>query len=99
LVYNKWDLVNVETISVMDLEGIAVSARTGEGCERLVSAIEAALGERDEEIVVNLPHGDGRTRAWLYRNARVVNERDDGEGVRIVARLSAKAAGRLRRML
>ena len=99
LVYNKWDLVKAESASIQDLEGIAVSARTGEGCDRLLAAIEAALGERDEEIVVNLPHQDGRTRAWLYRNARIVNERDDGEEVRIVARLSAKAAGRLRRML
>jgi len=99
VVYNKWDLVKTESASIVELEGIAVSARSGEGCDRLVATIEAALGERDEEVVINLPHRDGRTRAWLYRNARIVNERDDGEEVRIVARLSAKAAGRLRRML
>ena len=99
LVYNKWDLVKAETRLLDDLDAIAVSARTGEGCDRLVAAVEEALGERDEEMVVRLPHGDGRTRAWLYQNARVVDERDDGEEVSIVARLSAKAAGRLRRML
>jgi len=99
VVYNKWDLVKTETLSIDGMDGIPVSATTGEGCERLIAAIEEALGERDEEVVVRLPHGDGRTRAWLYRNARVVNERDEGEGVSIVARLSAKAAGRLRRML
>jgi GTP-binding protein HflX len=99
LVYNKWDLVKTETRLLDDLDAIMVSARTGEGCDRLIAAIEAALGERDEEMTVRLPHGDGRTRAWLYRNARVVDERDDGDEVSIVARLSAKAAGRLRRML
>ena len=93
---NKWDLVKTETPPV---DGIAVSARTGEGCDRLLAAIESALGERDEEIVVHLPASDGRTRAWLYRNARIVNEREDDEGLRIVARVSPKTAGRLRRML
>jgi GTP-binding protein HflX len=96
LVCNKWDLVKSETPPV---DGIAVSARTGEGCDRLVAAIEDALGERDEEIVVHLPTADGRTRAWLYRNARIVNESEDDDGLRIVARVSPKTAGRLRRML
>ena len=61
--------------------------------------IESAVGERDEEIVVHLSTSDGRTRAWLYRNARIVNEKEDEEGLRIVARVSPKTAGRLRRML
>jgi len=96
IVCNKWDLVKSETPAV---DGIAVSARTGEGCDRLLAAVEGALGERDEEIVVHLPTTDGRTRAWLYRNARIVNESEDKEGFRIVARVSPKTAGRLRRML
>jgi len=96
VVCNKWDLVKTETPLV---DGIAVSARTGEGCDRLLAAIESAVGERDEEIVVHLSTSDGRTRAWLYRNARIVNEKEDEEGLRIVARVSPKTAGRLRRML
>jgi GTP-binding protein HflX len=96
IVCNKWDLVKTETPPV---EGIAVSARTGEGCDRLLAVIENELGERDEEVVVRLSATDGRTRAWLYRNARIVNEREDEDGFRIVARVSPKTAGRLRRML
>lgn len=96
LVCNKWDLVKNETPPA---EGIAVSAQTGEGCDRLLAAIERELGERDEEIVIHLPASDGRTRAWLYRNARIVNEHEDAGGLRITARVSAKTAGRLRRML
>jgi len=96
IVCNKWDLVKTETPPV---EGIAVSARTGEGCDRLLAAVERELGERDEEIVIHLAASDGRTRAWLYRNARIVNEHEDGGGLRITARVSPKTAGRLRRML
>ncbi|TFH30552.1 MAG: GTPase HflX [Myxococcales bacterium] len=96
LVLNKWDLVADDMPAPGD---VPVSAKTGEGCDRLLAAVEAALGERDEEIVVCLDVGDGRTRAWLYRNARVVKETEDEGELRIVARMSAKAAGRLRRML
>jgi GTP-binding protein HflX len=96
VVLNKWDLVHEE---IAPSDGVAVSAHTGEGCDRLLAAVEAALGERDQEVTVRLAASDGRTRAWLYRNARIVRESQDEGELRIVARMSAKAAGRLRRIL
>ena len=40
-------------------------------------------------------HSDGRTRAWLYDNARVVDEREEANGTRIVAWASQRTVGRL----
>ena len=46
-----------------------------------------------------MPFDDGRTRAWIYDHARVELENGDAEGIRIVAWMNAKAAGKLRTML
>jgi GTP-binding protein HflX len=96
LVHNKCDLISDQ---LPPRDGFAVSATTGQGCEQLLAAIEEALSEKSERIVVIVASGDGRTRAWLYENACVLEESDQETGSRIVARLGKKAAGKLRRML
>ena len=45
-----------------------------------------------------LPHGDGEAMAWLYRNGRVVERTEDGEIVRISAKLDPQALGRFERL-
>jgi GTP-binding protein HflX len=96
LVYNKSDLPG----AARPPQGaVAVSARTGAGTQDLLAEIERRLGSREEAMAVTVGHHDGRTRAWIYRNARVLSEREDGEGVRMEIRIDAKSAGRLKRML
>ena len=77
-----------------------MSAHTGEGCDRLLAAIETALGERDEEIVVRLPH-ERRANTGLAVPQRPCTEGDakTKRGFASSRALSPKAAGRLRRML
>jgi GTP-binding protein HflX len=96
LVHNKCDLVGND---LPRAEGLSVSARTGQGCEELLVAIEESLSAFTELVVVIVAFEDGRTRAWLYENARVVEETEEDRGRRIVARLSKKAAGKLRQLL
>ncbi len=55
-----------------DVQPVLVSARTGEGLERLLAEIEARLGERDEVIELTLPPSAGRLAHWLYENAEVL---------------------------
>ena len=96
MVYNKTDLPNAKPARQ---GGVEVSAHSGEGTEALLAAIEARLALHDEKVVVELSHDDGRTRAWLYENGRVLEETEDEGGLRVVAMVNARAAGRLRRML
>jgi len=80
---------------------VGVSARTGEGITELLERIDAVLAKQRRKVVVTLPATDGRTRSWLYRYARVLEEGtepDTGE-IRIVAAIDAKAAGRLAAMI
>jgi len=96
LVYNKADLPGARPPTP---GAVTVSAHTGAGTEALLAAIEQRLSMHDEKVVVELTHDDGRTRAWLYENGRVVEESENEHGLRIVAMVNARAAGRLRRML
>ena len=101
-VWNKADLVPAEHRE--DLEGAArragaavVSAITGEGCDALLHRL-GGLIDNAPEVEVLLPHGDGEAMAWLYRNGRVVERTEDGEIVRLSARLDPQALGRFERL-
>ncbi len=96
LVYNKCDLPGAVAAPP---GAVAVSAVTGEGIDNLLATIVERLENLEERLSVQLPHADGKTRAWLYRNAQVLEEGEDADGVRLVIRASRKAAGRLRRMV
>ena len=108
-VWNKLDLLDDEArVSIMaralrsqegtEARAIAVSAHSGEGVERLLELL-AQLIDQDEPIEANLPAGDGRAMAWLYRHGRIVDRAEDGEGgVRLSVRLDHQALGRFERL-
>ncbi|MBI5505624.1 MAG: GTPase HflX [Deltaproteobacteria bacterium] len=95
-VYNKSDLVGAVAAPP---GALAVSARTGEGCERLLEAFDSAFAPVEEKLLIRIPHHDGKTRAWLHQHARVVEETEDEKGTHIVAWLTPKTAGQLTRMI
>jgi GTP-binding protein HflX len=109
-VWNKIDLLDDEDrISVVaralrsqdggpEPRAIAVSAHSGEGVDRLL-ALLAELIDQDEPIEADLPAGDGKAMAWLYRHGRIVKRAEDGEGgVRLSVRLDHQALGRFERL-
>jgi len=96
LVYNKKDLPGA---SEAPPAAIAVSARTGEGIDALLVAFDHAFAPAEEKLAIVVPHGDGRTRAWLHRHGRVVGEEAKDEGTCVVVWLTPKAAGQLQQMI
>ena len=96
LVYNKCDLPGA---AEPPPAALAVSAHTGEGIEALLLAFDGAFAPAEEKISILIPHGDGRTRAWLHRHGRVVEEAVEEGGTRVVAWLGARAAGQLRQQV
>jgi len=95
-VYNKSDLSGAAPAPPLAL---AVSARTGAGCERLLEAFDNAFAPVEEKLLIRIPHHDGKTRAWLHQHARVVEETEDENGTRIVAWLTPKTVGQLTRLI
>jgi GTP-binding protein HflX len=81
---------------------VLLSARTGEGVEALLEAIDRRLGADDEVLSVCIPAGQGRLLSWLHANAEVLEEAAEETGavtarVRIAPSSRGKLAGQLKR--
>ena len=87
-VLNKADAVG-GVAHVVQGEGIAVSALTGEGLPRLLAQIDTRLAARLEVVELRIPVADGAKLAWLYRHGEVLEREDGEEFVRLRLRLSA----------
>jgi GTP-binding protein HflX len=57
--------------------GVAISAVTGEGLERLHAAIDSALGAVGPAVKLRIPHADGAALALCYARGRVLTRVDD----------------------
>ena len=103
-VWNKIDLLEPDRrVSVLaqaerSERHVAISARTGEGCDRLLASIDARLSTGSELRHLRLRHGDGASIAWLYANGSVVARRDDEEFAHMTVRLDPAQAARFDRM-
>jgi GTP-binding protein HflX len=101
-VLNKIDLLdqtirqNLQQQKLRNLQSIALSAATGEGCDGLLDLIDSRL-ESDTRIVrLDVPLTDGKTLAWIYQRGEVLGRRDDDEAAHISARLPEEDIARLR---
>jgi GTP-binding protein HflX len=98
LVLNKTD--RVETPQVVDAlraarGGVAVSAATGEGLDRLLGAIDAALRPRGDTVTLRIPYADGPALALCYDRGRVVSRSDEPHHVELEVALPDRLVGSL----
>jgi GTPase len=81
-------------------DALHVSARTGEGLERLRERIATRFGERFEPVRLLIPYDEGARLAELYALGMPVEERSDREeGVLIRAHLPMREVRRFARYL
>ncbi|MBO5128988.1 MAG: GTPase HflX [Oscillospiraceae bacterium] len=93
--YNKADLVTPEEIPVGE-DVVAISARSGRGMDKLMQAIEKAVGAKLHHVVVTLPYSMGGMVETLHNNAQVLNVDYTAEGIEIETVLDDILLGRLR---
>jgi GTP-binding protein HflX len=85
---NKVDRVSehgrARALARVEGRAVAISARTGEGLDALMEAIEAALPRFPIEVLLLVPYGREDVTALLHRDAEVVSEdaREDGTLIR-----------------
>ena len=98
LVVNKVDAAEPERIDELLAEegGIAVSAATGEGIDKLVATVGERLRALAEVIELLVPYERGDVLAALHREGSVLVEVHGDDGMRIRARLAAAEASRYR---
>lgn len=93
--YNKADLVSPDDIPVGE-DVVALSARSGAGCQELLQAIERALNHARHHVVMTLPYSMGGQVETLHNNARVIGVDYSAEGIVVEAILDDILYGRLR---
>jgi GTP-binding protein HflX len=100
-VMNKIDLLDrtarrsLENLRLHNSHSVALSAATGEGCDRLLELLDRRLERADRVVRLDIPLTDGRTLAWLYRRGEVIGRRDDNEAAHLSVRLSEADIARL----
>jgi GTP-binding protein HflX len=80
---NKIDLLPAEARAVAKNRArrrddvVAISARTGEGCEALLELLDRRLAEGRRIVDLDVDLTDGAAIAFLYRHGEVVSRRDE----------------------
>jgi GTP-binding protein HflX len=106
VVLNKIDLVpDADSRAACGtLEGaiatVAISARTGQGCDRLVEAIDSVLPQDAiTTALFRIPAGRGGDLGFLHEHGRVLSKRYEGEICEIEAEVAESVKRRLSRWL
>jgi GTP-binding protein HflX len=96
LVVNKVDVADPERVDeLLQGEGaVAVSARSGEGIEKLIAAIGERLRALASVVELLVPYDRGDVLAALHREGNVLVEVHGVDGMRIRARLGKAEAAR-----
>ncbi len=93
--YNKADLVDPTDIPIGE-DVVPISAKKGLGMERLLQAIEQALGHSRHHVVLTLPYSQGGLVDTLHKNAQVKSVEYTGDGILVETVLDPILYGRLR---
>ena len=75
------------------------SAISGEGLEVLLSAIDAKLAADHERVELVLDHNQGAVLSFLHEQGRIIERRDEADGIHLAVELSPLAHARLRERL
>jgi GTP-binding protein HflX len=99
-VWNKVDLLDVqqkEIITNMSAtakpKAIPVSAVTGEGLPALLNEIDQLLADRDLIKPILLPIAQGEALAWLYRNAQILDRKENDNQITLTVQISPAKMG------
>lgn len=89
-VLNKWDAVAAPDFAPQRPGAVRISAKTGEGIDALLSAIEAALPEKTFEIELLLPFSKSGLAAMLRDEGAVLTEEYVPQGLKLKARVGER---------
>ena len=98
LVLNKVDRVPEPSLVLRrpgEGPSVAVSARTGEGLDRLRAAVEGVLARRRPAVRLRIPHGHGAAVARCYEDGRVLSRTDGADHVELDVELPPALEGQL----
>ena len=77
-------------------DAVPVSAKTGEGCDKLLALLDERLDVGRSKLKLDVPLSDGAALAWLYDRGAVMSRKDDDHMAHLVVKLSEADLGRFR---
>lgn len=80
-------------------DGIPISAKTGEGIDNLLAAIQKALDATKEHVELLIPYGKEAVLAYLHREGTVESQDYEEGGTRIQALVEPEVLSRINHML
>lgn len=92
VVFNKADAADPDVIARLlrrEPHSVVVSARTGEGLEALLAAIEDDLPRPEFEVDAVIPYGRGDLIARIHEHGELLSETHLETGTRVLARVDA----------
>lgn len=100
VVLNQVDLLTDRTklnaLEALHPNAVAVSAKIGEGLDRLRQSVASLLSHRYVEAEIELYAGNGRLLAYLGAHGQIVEQRFEGDQVRMKVRIARHVLDRVR---
>ena len=96
--YNKADLVSPEDIPIGE-DVVKISAARGQGMDKLLQAIENALGHSRHHIRVLIPYSMGGMVETLHSSAQVLQVDYTGDGIEVETIVDPILYGKLRELI
>ncbi len=100
LVLNKSDAVKdehlLDRLTKMYPHSVAISAATGEGLDRLSTAVSEALSSNFLDVDVEMGIGNGRLLAYLSEHGEVLSRTVTDERMRVHCRIPQRYLGRIK---
>ena len=93
-VFNKCDRVEAGDLRPHGVDICSISARTGEGIDRLLEMIDRRLDKGTRRVTIHLPYDKGSLLDMLYRGAKVESV-EYSETIDIVAVCPPKVLGQI----
>ncbi|NNE81202.1 MAG: GTPase HflX [Silicimonas sp.] len=103
-VWNKIDRVPIDqreplqTAASRHDAAVVTSALSDKGIDPLLQAVEAALDQDRRQVTLELPHSEGRKRAWLHEEGVVTDETETDTGTRVSVSWTEAQAVRFSRL-
>jgi GTP-binding protein HflX len=100
VVINKADAadpIEIEGLRLAQPDSVVVSARTGQGIDNLLAALDQRLPRKQREMTVTLPYGRGDLVSRAHREGEVLGVRHHEDGTELTARVPLGLAAELDR--
>ena len=98
LVINKADEASADVLATLRTaypDAVVVSARTGQGIDRLRSVVESRLPRPAVEVAAMVPYERGDLIDRIHRSGELLTSEHTDAGTRLTARVNADLAGEL----